>query len=222
MRKERWVSRKSSGLGSYLTDFQQDHIYDVTSQPTGSVFPPGVLASMFIASILAIILQCGPTAAAAIIMIFTPMIGLGCRSVGYVIYGAVALLILFLTIISTISAHIAETRNNSRSATVKGYASSVAITLRWICLILAFINATGLVVLSCFQFSSFLDNCYCGASVLGRGSDSFIIINFEAWIPTMRNSRIGATLLAGVSMSVYMFFLWFVSSLPAEIDEDDS
>ena len=176
---------------------------------------------MFIASIFALILQCGPTAAAAIIMIFTPMIGLGCRSLGYVIYGAVALLILFLTVISTISAHIAETRGK-RSPTVESYASSIAVTLRWICLILAFVNATGLIVLSCFQFSSFLDNCYCGASVIGRGTDSFIIINFEAWIPTMRKSRIGATVLAGVSMAVYMFFLWFMSSLPADIDEDGS
>ena len=176
---------------------------------------------MFIASILAIILQCGTTAAAAIIMIFTPAIGLGCRSLGYVIYGAVALLILFLTIISTISARISETRNNGRSATVKRYASSIAITLRWICLVLAFINAIGLVALPCFQFSSFLDNCYCGASVLGRGTDSFVIINFEAWIPTMRNSRIGATVLAGVSMAVYMTFLWFMIYLPADIDGYD-
>ena len=214
------LSRKSSGLGSYLIDSQQDHTHDGTSQPARRVFPPGVLASMLIASTLAIILQCGSTAAAAIIMIFTPTIGLGCRSVGHVIYGTVALLILFLTIISTISARISETRNN-QSATVKGYASSIAITLRWICLILASINAIGLVTLSFFQFSSFLDNCYCGASVLGRGTDSFVIINFEAWIPTMRNSRIGATVLAGVSMAVYMTFLWFMIYLPADIDGYD-
>ena len=175
---------------------------------------------MFIASIFAIILQSGPTAAATRIMDFTPRIGLGCRSLGYVIYGAVALLILFLTIISTISVRISETRDSGRSPTVQGYASSIAITLRWICLVLAFINATGLIVLSCFQFSSFLDNCYCAASVIGRGTNAFVIINFEAWIPTMRNSRIGAIVLAGASMAVYMFFLWFMSSLPADIDAD--
>ena len=149
-------------------------------------------------------------------MIFTPMVGVGCRSLGYLIYGAIALLIMFLTIISTISARIAETRDK-RSPTVKSYATSIAVTLRWMCLILAFVNATGLILLSCFQFSNFLDNCYCAASVIGRGTNAFVIINFEAWISTMRNSRIGATILAGFSMSIYMVFLWFVSSLPEDI-----
>ena len=126
-------------------------------------------------------------------------------------------MILFLTMISTIFARISETRNK-RSAIVKTLTAFIAIALRRISLLLAFINATGLVVLSCFQFSHFLDNCYCNASVLGRGFDSYVIITYEGWISTMRTARIAATVLAAVSMAIYMIFLWLMSALPSEID----
>lgn len=173
---------------------------------------------MFKASIFALVLQCGITAAAAVIVIFTPTIGLGCRSLAYVIYGGIAILILFLTIISTISARISETRVEPPTAfSTKGLTRSIAIFLRRLCLFLAFVNATGLIVLSSFQFSSFLDNCYCNGSVTGHGKDSYIIISFVGWIPTMRTSRILATVLAVISMSIYMFFLWLMSALPEEI-----
>ena len=172
---------------------------------------------MFKASIFALILQCGTTAAAVIIIIFTPTVGLGCRSLGYLLYGGNAIIIMFLTIISTISARISETRNE-KSPTVKSFTASIAIALRRISLFLAFTNATGLVVLSCLQFSRLLDSCYCNASVIGRGTDSYIIFYYQGWIPTVRNSRIPATIIAAVSMTIYMVFLWFVNALPAEID----
>jgi len=173
---------------------------------------------MFKASVFALILQCGITAAAAIIVVFTPTIGLGCRSLAYVIYGGIAILILFLTIISTISARISETRvGESTAFSIKALTRSIAIILRRSCFLLAFVNATGLIVLSSLQFSSFLDNCYCNGSVTGHGKDSYIIISFEGWVPTMRTSRILATVLAAISMSIYMFFLWLVSALPKEI-----
>jgi len=172
---------------------------------------------MFNASIFALILQCGITAAAAIIIVFTPTIGLGCRSLGYAIYGGTALVILFLSIISTLFARISETRHE-KSTIVKNMTAFIAIALRRISLFLAFINATGLIVLSCFQFSHFLDNCYCNASVLGRGTDSYIIISSEGWVSTMRTARISATILAAVSMAIYMIFLWLMSTLPPEVD----
>ena len=66
--------------------------------------------SMFNASILALVLQCGTAAAATIIIVFTPTVGLGCRSLGYILYGAIAVLIMFFTIVSTILTRISETR----------------------------------------------------------------------------------------------------------------
>jgi len=174
---------------------------------------------MFNASIFALVLQCGTTAAAAIIIIFTPTVGLGCRSLGYVIYGGTAILILFLTIISTLFARISETRVGQATVfSIKGPTAFIAIALRRIALLLAIINATGLIMLSCFQFAHFLDNCYCNASVIGRGANSYMIISYVGWISTMRTARIAATILAAGSMTAFMVFLWLVSALPTDID----
>ena len=152
-------------------------------------------------------------------IVFTPTIGLGCRSLGYIIYGGTAIIILFLTIISTLFARISDTRiGPSTMLSIKGFTAFIAVALRRICLVLAFLNATGLLVISCFQFSQFLDNCYCNASVLGRGVDSYIIVSYEAWVSTMRTARIAGTVLAASTMSIYMIFLWLMSALPAEID----
>jgi len=142
----------------------------------------------------------------------------GCRALGYIIYGGTAILILFLTVVSTIFARISETRTGS-STTVKGLVAFIAIAFRRLSLLLAFVNAAGLIVLSCFQFSNFLDNCYCNASVIGRGTDSYIIISYEGWVSTMNNARISATVIAAASMAIYMTFLWLImSALPAKIE----
>ena len=63
-----------------------------------------------------------------------------------------------------------------------------------------------------------MDNCYCNGSVIGLGADAYIVFSYQGWIPSVRNSRIVATIVAAVSMSIYMGFLWFVNALPAEID----
>ena len=206
-----------SGTGSCLTGPRQKNWGIFEARPTG-VFPPGALNSMLTASIFALVLQCGTTAAAAIVAVFTPTVGLGCRSLGYILYGGIALLILFLTIISTLLARISETRNE-RSTIVKGFTAFIATTFHKISHLLALINVTGLILLSCFQFSNFLDNCYCNASVIGRGTDSYVAVSYEGWIPTMRNSRIGATILAASSVSIYMFFLWLISTPPPDVDD---
>ena len=173
---------------------------------------------MFNASIFALILQCGITSAAIIIIVFTPTVGLGCRSLGYTIYGGMAIIIMFLTIISTIFVRISETRKD-RSQVVKRVTAFVAIALRRICFFLALINATGLLVLSCFQFSNFLTNCYCNASVTSRGTNSYVLVFEQDWVPTMRTSRIVGIVVAAASMSVYMIALWLISALPAEIND---
>jgi len=160
---------------------------------------------------MALVLQCGTTAAATIIIVFTPTVGLGCRSLGYIIYGGVAIIVMFLNIISTIFARISETRED-RFTVVKGFTSFIAIALRRISFLLALINGTALIVLSCFQFSHFLDNCYCNGSVLSRGTDSYVIVFYNGSVTTMRNSRIVGTVLSGFVMAIYMVFLWLMSA----------
>lgn len=177
------------------------------------MFPPGTFISMFGASIFALILQCGIMVASCTIVIFTPTVGVSCQALGYILYGVMSLLILFLTIGSTILARISETRGDRPSA-VKTLTGFIAVGLRRTSLLFAYINAVGLIILTCLQLSSFLDSCYCNASVIGRGTNSYVLTTYQGWIPTMRASRISATVLSVVSMTTYMTFLWITSAFP--------
>ena len=181
------------------------------------VFPQKALISMFIASILALVLQCGTTAAATIIAAFTPTIGVGCHSLGYMLYGGFAIVIMFLTIASTILSRISETR--AMTSIIKGFTASLAIALHRLSLSLAFMNAVGLVLLPSFQFSGYLDDCYCGASVIGRGTNSYVIFPYSGWLNDTRIYRILSTVISTVSMAFYMAFLWSRSTLPRNVDD---
>jgi len=179
------------------------------------VFPPGAFGSMFNAAVMALILQCGITIAATIIFVFTPPVGLECRSLGYITYGGLSIVIMFLNIISTIFARIADTREQ-RSTIVRGPTAFIAITLRRISFLLALINGIGLIVLSCFQFAGLLDNCYCYASVLG--AKDFLVFSSNNQVTMIRDSRIVATLLSGAVMAIYMIFLRLMTLLPDDLD----
>jgi len=173
---------------------------------------------MFLAAVMALVLQCGTATAALIIIYFTPPIGLECRSLGYIAYGALGSLIMFVTIISTIFARISETRKES--FIVKGFTAFIAISFRWISFFLSLINGAGLIALCCFQFSHLLDNCYCNATVLGRGVDSYMVISYDGSVSLMRNSRISAIILSGAIMSIYMVFLRVTTILPNDLKDD--
>ena len=195
--------KQTSNLGGRLTDSPQKTrpIPEAATESAANVvFPPGALTSMFNASIFALVLQCGTTVAATIIGSLNPWAGLGCRPLGSIIYGGTAILIMLLTIISPLFARISETRvGPSTTFSIKGSTAFIAITLRRISLILAFLNATGLIVFSLLRISRFMNTCYCGARVLGHRMTA-------------------ATILAGVAAAVYMFFLWLMSALPTEVD----
>jgi len=168
---------------------------------------------------MALVLQCGTSAAATIIIVFTPPIGLECRSLGYIAYGVLGSVIMFITIISTIFARISETRKKE-SATLKSFTAFIAISFRWISFFLALINGVGLIALCCLQFSHFLDNCYCNATVLGRGVDSYMVILYDGSVLLMRNSRLAAVLLSGTVMFIYMVFLRVMTILPNDLKDD--
>ena len=146
---------------------------------------------MFSAAAFALILQCGVTGAAAIIIMFTPTVGLGCRSLGYIVYGGLAIVIMFLTMLSTILARISETRED-KSHFVKGVTAFFAISIRRICYLLA--------------------NCYCNSSVLGRGTNTYIVIFLKDWVSTMKRARFIGIATAAGSISFFMVFLRLFST----------
>ena len=215
-RDQAGLSKKCLMLEVDLPTSHQIPGYEVTAQPRGT-FPQGALTSMFIASIFALILQCGTTAAATIIVAFTPKPGGWCRSVGYIIYGGIAVIIMFLTIISTISTRISETRAD-RSTTVKDFTAFIAIALRRISFLLAFANATWLIMCSILPTFALFNTCYCSATHISRGVDSFILFVSKDPPQKIEISRIIATGLAVACTTSYMIFLWIMSASPKETE----
>ena len=171
---------------------------------------------MFASAIFALLLQIGITGAAVVIIVFTPTVGLGCRSLGYTVYGVLSIIIMFLTIISTILARISETRKG-KSPYVKDVTAFVAIAIRWTCYLFALLNSVGLIVLACLQFSNFLASCYCNSSVIGRGTNTYIVVFLQDWIPTMRKARIVGIAAAAGSISIFMISLGLVSTPPKDL-----
>ena len=190
---------------------------EATTPPEKPVFPPGALRSMLVASVMAFILQFGVTAASAIIFIYTPTVGLGCYSLGYILYGIVSLLVMYLTMASTILVRISETRDE-RSIAVKRFTAFVAIAFRRTSFLLALLNTAGLIFYFFSQFSRLVGTCYCLASVIGRGKDTYVVVTYDGWLSVMRTSRILASILAAGSLAAYMIFLRVMSSFPSEID----
>ena len=165
---------------------------------------------MGIAAILALIFQFGTTGAALIIMIFTSTFGLGCLSMGYIIYGVFAIVIMLLTIFSTILARISETRRfDGCHSCLKRIAKPLAIATRYTCWTLAFLNSVGMIALCCLQFSNLLDNCYCNSNVLGNGPVTYIIIILTDPTP-MEFARGMGILIAAGSILIFTLGILFL------------
>jgi hypothetical protein len=174
--------------------------------------PSGVWRRIFVASVFALGLQWGTTGSAAIIVIFTPTIGLGCRSGTYILYGIVSTMIWLMLLLSSYLAHYAKVRHERgvsrsglNSVTV---AKGLATFLRRLSILAASCNTLCIILACVFQFSDFYSTCYCNSSVLGRGGGyAYIIIAPGYHFDHMEVAWIGGIVLAGGCVFVFLFFL---------------
>ncbi|EGO28915.1 hypothetical protein SERLADRAFT_381157, partial [Serpula lacrymans var. lacrymans S7.9] len=82
---------------------------------TRSRWAPGIFTRMCISSLMPLLLQWGTIAAALAGIIYTPPTGLGCRSLGYLLYGVVSTLVWLLLVVSGVFAHYASHRPKTTS-----------------------------------------------------------------------------------------------------------
>ncbi|KAG9309679.1 hypothetical protein JVU11DRAFT_10351 [Chiua virens] len=66
------------------------------------LWPPGMFRNMVVASLMALQLQWATTSAAILGLWFTPTVGLGCRSLVYLLYGALSTTVWILLVFSSI------------------------------------------------------------------------------------------------------------------------
>ncbi|KAG1788940.1 uncharacterized protein HD556DRAFT_1495779 [Suillus plorans] len=139
-----------------------------------SPWASGIFFRMFMAWLLSMALQWATTGAAVMVVYFTPTMGLGCRSLGYILYGALATIVWAMLVTSSIISHYTYLYSARSSwspffSITMRLAKVLSDLLRWSGKFLATVNAVWLITASMLQFADVYDNCYCNSSALGRG-----------------------------------------------------
>ena len=175
--------------------------------------PSGVWKRIFVASMFALGLQWATTGSTAVILIFTPTIGLGCRSGTYILYGALSTMIWAACLLSSYLAHYAKVQHDRGDVPRSRFNSSTvaecfASFLRRLSTFATACNTICIILACVFQFSNIYSNCYCNSSVLGRGAqDAYVIIGPDIDHGRMKAGWIGGAVLSGGSVVLFLFFL---------------
>ncbi|KAG6377883.1 hypothetical protein JVT61DRAFT_14669 [Boletus reticuloceps] len=93
---------QESRLGNRDQVFNYCHADHHEDPGINVLWPRGVLFNMIVASLMSLQLQWGTTFAAILAAWFTPTIGLGCRSLAYLIYGVLSTIVWFLLVLSSV------------------------------------------------------------------------------------------------------------------------
>jgi len=184
-----------------------------------SPWATGMFSRMFVASLLPLALQWATTGAAVLVVYFTPTVGLGCRSLGYLIYGAFATLIWVMLVVSSILSHYAS----SYSDRPRSPFSSITICLVKVASNLlrrggkfvAIVNALGIIAAGMLQFTNVYDNCYCNSSVLGRGAQNAysIVVFDDSDFGQTKGAWFGGLALAGSACLGFIFYMTLLTDL---------
>ncbi|KAG1816879.1 uncharacterized protein BJ212DRAFT_181309 [Suillus subaureus] len=169
-----------------------------------SHWAPGVFTRMAIASCASLALQWGTVGAALLVGWFTPTTEMGCRAMGYLLYGVISTLIWMMLLMSSILAHYSAAYSHRKSLSAR-VALALSHFLRWMGKLWAVINFF-LVVLACiFQYSNFYDRCFCNSSVFSRrGAAYTVIIETAAQAGRAKTAWIVALVLACTSASSFL------------------
>lgn len=140
-------------------------------------------------------------------------LGLGCRSASYIVYGVLSTIVwLLLCASSILTDHIMD---NSSAAEKQHFTTrpsvlrAIAIYLRRLGKLIAYINSIWVIMCCVFQFSNFYDRCYCNSSIFGLGKNAYAVIQFtQADISKMRIAWIGGAILGGGSAMIFTLLLW--------------
>ncbi|KAG1737980.1 hypothetical protein EDB19DRAFT_919690 [Suillus lakei] len=178
--------------------------------PQSSHWAPGVFTRMAIASCASLALQWGTAGAAIVVAWFTPTVGLGCRSMGYLLYAVISTLIWMMLLMSSILAHHSAAYPR-RAPLFSRVALALSHFLRWTGKLLAIINFV-LVILACvFQYSNFYDRCFCNSSVFStRGAAYAVVIETIAQAAQAKAAWIGAIVLACTSASIFLGLVYLL------------
>ena len=165
------------------------HYPPITQGP--SRWAPGIWKRVATATALALGLQWGTAGGAVMIHYIAPPVGLGCRALSFLLYGAAGTLSFFLFLASSILAHMSRpiqgriyARSWSRTCQNAG-----AIICRWLGKCVAIVSATGILLVCFFQITGAFNNCFCSSTTFDKGRYPVVVLLVN-YIPGSRILRI--------------------------------
>ena len=153
----------------------------------------GIWKRVALASALALGLQWGTTGGAVVIHYAAPPIGLGCRALSFLLYGAAGTVSFFFFLASSILAQMSRPYQGRKHThpRLRPWQNAGAIICRWLGKGIALVSAIGILVVCVFQTTGAFNNCFCTSTTFDRGRESPMnpMINrvvgpsvFGAWI----------------------------------------
>ncbi|KAG1749682.1 uncharacterized protein EDB91DRAFT_1217491 [Suillus paluster] len=170
-----------------------------------SHWAPGVFTRMALASCASLTLQWGTVGAAFMVEWFIPTTGIGCDSLGYLLYGVVSTFIWIMLLMSSILAHYSAAYY-CRPPLSARVALVLSHWLRRMGKLLAVANSIWVVLTCILQYSGFYDTCFCNSSMISRGKATayVTIIETTAQAALAKAAWIGGLVLTCSSASVFV------------------
>lgn len=155
------------------------------------------LQAFFVATCL----QWGTTGAAVWLAYQTPVVGLGCVSGSYFLYGVAATLVWFLMVFSACLSHCyaADLSNDTFKHTVP-FRRTVAFLIpvtRYLGKALAVMNSVWVLAFTLLQFAGRYQNCWC-MSVMGRAGWVILWANDQQIVEVAWNDWVGSSIMVSV------------------------
>ena len=146
------------------------------------------------------------------------MVGLGCQSGSYLIYGVVSTIVWLTLVLSALLSNRWSLQMESPKHKPQNILGPLAVLMRLASKFLAAANALFLVATSAIQFTGLYDTCWCDACIPSLGRQAGWVILFASDAQIAAASK-GAW-IGGVSMSVLSaasLTFWFLTSRGDEI-----
>ncbi|KAJ7139138.1 hypothetical protein C8R44DRAFT_847287 [Mycena epipterygia] len=169
---------------------------------------PEVWNRIIYSGIIACAVQWSGTGSAVLAAYMTPTVGLGCHSASFVLHGVLSNISFFIILLGVLIQqrhHCTNPLSYAPDALSRGRSSTLSVSCRRIGKILAWSNAFIFISLCLLRFANIFDNCFCGSSVLGLGTDrAFQTVAFD---PSMHflSWWIAATIVA--TLAAFAFWI---------------
>ncbi|KAK7046249.1 hypothetical protein R3P38DRAFT_3420853 [Favolaschia claudopus] len=134
---------------------------DLAAYIPWSDIPHFVLKRMIFATVIALVLQWGSTGAAIYIAYNTEMVGIGCRSGSYLVYGIAATLSWLLLVASNVCSHAIMQRVEKYPTRQPGLLGALAVLTRTLGNTILVFNAGWLIASTILEEIGFFQTCWC-------------------------------------------------------------